>query len=73
MSTMGNKYLFIDLFTGAGGLYRGFKNSGMDHLLSVEIWNPAIDTLKSNYPDIELYEGDIRELNEEKLKKYLQY
>lgn len=71
MSTMDNKYSFIDLFTGAGGLYRGFKNAGMDHLLSVEIWQPAIDTLKTNYPDIELYEGDIRKLNEEKLKEYL--
>jgi len=72
MSTMNNKYTFIDLFTGAGGLYRGFKNAGMEHLLSVEIWKPAIDTLKSNYPDIELYEGDIRELDAEKLQEYLQ-
>lgn len=72
MSTMDNKYTFIDLFTGAGGLYRGFKNAGMEHLLSVEIWKPAIDTLKSNYPDIELYEGDIRKLDAEKLQEYLQ-
>lgn len=72
MSTMNNKYTFIDLFTGAGGLYRGFKNAGMEHLLSVEIWKPAIDTLKSNYPDIELYEGDIRKLDAEKLQEYLQ-
>lgn len=69
---MNNKYTFIDLFTGAGGLYRGFKNAGMEHLLSVEIWKPAIDTLKSNYPDIELYEGDIRKLDAEKLQEYLQ-
>jgi DNA (cytosine-5-)-methyltransferase len=68
---MKSKYSFIDLFTGAGGLYRGFKNSGMEHLLSVEIWKPAINTLKSNYLDIELYEGDIRDLDKEKLMKYL--
>lgn len=71
MSTMENKYSFIDLFTGAGGLYRGFKDAGMDHLLSVEIWKPAIDTLRDNYPDIELYEGDIRELDEKKLEGFL--
>lgn len=71
MSTTTNKYTFIDLFTGAGGLYRGFKNAGLEPLLSVEIWKPAIDTLKNNYPDIDLYEGDIRELDEKKLKRYL--
>lgn len=68
---MNNKYTFIDLFTGAGGLYRGFKDAGMEHLLSVEIWKPAIDTLKSNYPDIELYEGDIRKLDDKKIQEYL--
>lgn len=65
------KYTFIDLFTGAGGLYRGFANAGMEHLFSVEIWNPAIETLKNNYPDISLFEGDIRELKGEKLVELL--
>ena len=65
------RYTYIDLFTGAGGLYRGFMDAGMKHLLSVEIWQPAIDTLKRNYPDIELYEGDIRELTGEELKRRL--
>lgn len=66
-----NKYTYIDLFTGAGGLYRGFKNAGMEHLFSVEIWNPAIKTLKENYPDINLYEGDIRNLKGAELKSLL--
>lgn len=65
------KYTFIDLFTGAGGLYRGFANTGMEHLFSVEIWKPAIETLKKNYPDINLYEGDIRELKGKKLTTLL--
>ena len=72
ISIMSNKkYTFIDLFTGAGGLYRGFANAGMEHLFSVEIWNPAIETLKNNYPDISLFEGDIRELKGEKLVELL--
>lgn len=66
------KYTYIDLFTGAGGLYRGFKNAGYEHLLSVEVWKPAIDTLKNNYRDIELYEGDIRNLGGAELKSLLQ-
>lgn len=65
------QYTFIDLFTGAGGLYRGFADAGLKHLLSVEMWNPAIETLKNNYPQIELYEGDIRTLSGEELKKIL--
>lgn len=69
---MSNNYTYIDLFTGAGGLYRGFKNIGFKHLMSVEIWKPAIDTLKKNYPNISLYEGDIRELDDEKIQEMLQ-
>ncbi len=68
---MKDKYTYIDLFTGAGGLYRGFKDAGMEHLFSVEIWKPAIETLKKNYPDIELFEGDIRNLKGDELKRLL--
>lgn len=64
-------HTFIDLFTGAGGIYRGFKDAGYDHLLSVEVWKPAIETLLHNYPDIELYQGDIRKLTEDDIKKIL--
>ena len=41
---------FIDLFSGAGGLLRGFMNQGYRALFSVEVWNPAILTHKLNYP-----------------------
>lgn len=68
---MGNKFTYIDLFTGAGGLYRGFRDAGMEHLFSVEMWEPALRTLKSNYPDIKLYEGDIRNLDEVKIKELM--
>lgn len=66
-----NKPFFIDLFTGAGGLYRGFKEAGYEHLFSVEVWEPAIKTLKKNYPDINLYEGDIRQLDAETIMSLL--
>ena len=65
------KPTYIDLFTGAGGLYRGFKDAGFEHLFSVELWKPAIDTLKHNYPGINLYEDDIRELDEDTILKLL--
>ncbi len=65
------RYTFIDLFTGAGGLYRGFKDAGFSHLLSVEVWDCAIQTLKSNYPDINLYEGDIRKLDSQTIRNMI--
>lgn len=72
MNITQNKYTFVDLFTGAGGLYRGFKEAGLDPLFSVEIWKPAIDTLKRNYPDIKLYEGDIRELDSNQINTLME-
>lgn len=66
-----SKYTFVDLFTGAGGLYRGFKNAGLNPIFSVEIWKPAIQTLKKNYPEINLYEGDIRGLKADKIQALL--
>lgn len=61
------KITFIDLFTGAGGLYRGFKDAGLEHIFSCEIWNPAIETLRTNYPDINLFADDIHKLDENKI------
>ena len=56
------KYKFIDLFSGAGGLLRGFMNAGFSAAFSVEIWDPAIRTHKYNYPNIPVWSRDIREI-----------
>ncbi len=69
--TKNNKPTYIDLFTGAGGLYRGFKDAGFEHLFSVELWEPAIATLKHNYSNLNLYENDIRTLDEDTIKNLL--
>lgn len=50
MGTSEYKYTFIDLFSGAGGLLRGFLDQGFRPLVSLDIWQPAIDTHKFNYP-----------------------
>lgn len=72
MNIMKNfNFTFIDLFTGAGGLYRGFKDAGMQHLFSVEMWKPAIDTLRHNYPGIVLYDKDIKTLDKKKIIELL--
>ena len=65
-----NKLNFIDLFSGAGGLMRGFLDAGFSPLYSVEVWGPAIETHKLNYPSVPLITEDIRTISNERLKQY---
>jgi len=65
-----NNHNFIDLFSGAGGLMRGFIDAGYKPLFSVEMWEPAVETHKLNYPDIKLFAEDIRTIDNERLSKY---
>ena len=61
---------FIDLFSGAGGLLRGFMDAGLKPEFSVEVWEPAIQTHKRNYPDVPLWDRDIRTIKDEEIEKY---
>ena len=69
---MDNKHFhtFIDLFSGAGGLMRGFINAGFSPLFSVEMWAPAIETHRLNYPDIPVWDEDIRTIENDRLIPY---
>ncbi len=68
---MANKtYTFIDLFSGAGGLLRGFLNAGFKPEFSLEFWKPAIETHHQNYPNIPVWEEDIRQVSDERLLSY---
>ena len=69
---MDNKhsYTFIDLFSGAGGLMRGFLNAGFSPLFSVEMWAPAIETHRLNYPDIPVWDEDIKTIENDRLIPY---
>lgn len=68
----------VDLFSGAGGLTLGFKyivrnNSfqkcnDFDILFANEYDKDAASTFKSNFPDIDMIEKDIRELTEKEIK-----
>ena len=64
------KYNFIDLFSGAGGLLRGFINAGFDPKFSVEVWDPAIETHKLNYKNVPIFTEDIRTIADDRLAKY---
>lgn len=53
----------ISFFTGAGGLDIGIHKAGFDIKLSVEIEPVYCATLKSNFPDMNVRQGDIMEYN----------
>ena len=60
------RYTAVDLFCGAGGLTLGFKQAeykgyGFKVVAAVDVWKPACETYKINYPEVEVICGDIRE------------
>lgn len=61
----------IDLFSGAGGFLVALEQSGFNTLLTCEIDKDACNTHRLNFPDIPLYEGDVRGLSGEILKSYV--
>ena len=52
-------YKAIELFSGCGGLALGFKNSGIDSELLVEIDNDSCDTLTANFSNSMIICDDI--------------
>lgn len=53
----------ISLFSGAGGLDKGFHNAGFITAVANE-YDPAIcPTFRYNFPDVNLIEGDIRNID----------
>jgi len=61
---------FIDLFSGAGGLLRGFMDAGFSPEFSVEVWEPAILTHNRNYPDVPVWNRDIRTIRNSEIEQY---
>tara|TARA_B100000780_G_C21120813_1_gene453969 strand:- start:569 stop:1999 length:1431 start_codon:yes stop_codon:yes gene_type:complete len=66
-----NKFTYIDLFSGAGGLTIGFGNKGFHLEMANDIAEPALNTLKKNliktHPNTDqdrVILGDIKELYE---------
>ena len=70
MTSIRRRNNFIDLFSGAGGLLRGFIDAGFIPEFSVEMWKPAIETHKHNYPTVPIIEDDIRIIPNKKIEKY---
>lgn len=55
----------ISLFSGAGGLDRGFHNAGFYTVVANEYDKKICPTFRANFPDTLLVEGDIRDIPSE--------
>lgn len=53
----------ISLFAGAGGSSAGYRAAGFRELLAVEWDHHACQCLRANFPDIQVYEGDVEKLS----------
>ena len=52
----------ISTFAGGGGSLTGYLMAGYDDILAVEWDNNAVETLRLNYPHLDIYHGDIAKL-----------
>lgn len=56
---MNRKLTCVDLFSGAGGLSRGFYDAGYDVVLGVDFDEAALKTFKANHGDAEAMKLDL--------------
>lgn len=63
MTVPSKEYTSIELFAGAGGLALGMEQAGFHHIMLNEIDHNACDTLRSNRPEWNIVEKDIRNID----------
>jgi len=54
----------VDLFCGAGGMSKGFKQAGFDVILGIDNDAQVLETFQRNHPDSETWEEDIEKVDE---------
>lgn len=59
----------ISTFAGGGGSSTGYHMAGFRELLAVEWDDNAVETLRLNYPHLDIYHGDIAKLSVEDVLK----
>lgn len=59
----------VDLFSGAGGLAVGLSAAGSEVALGSDIWTPAANTYRANFPDHPFLEMDAFDLSAHDIKK----
>lgn len=66
--TYDKQLTFIEVCAGAGGLSKGFIDSGFKALLLNDIDKYCVETLKMNHPEINIIKGSMTDLDLEKYK-----
>ncbi len=60
---MKSSFSLVDLFSGAGGFARGFKQAGFRILLAVDNFVPAARSYKANFPESVVLVEDVKQLS----------
>lgn len=61
----------ISLFSGAGGLDKGFENAGFHTIVANEFDKEICPTFRANFPNTKLIEGDIRQISESNFPQHV--
>jgi len=64
---MGKKFTVIDIFSGAGGLSKGFYDSGFKIISAVEFDKDLSQTYKKNFFSTKVFDKDISLINSREL------
>lgn len=68
---MSKKFTCVDLFSGAGGLSRGFYDAGYDVVLGVDFDEVALKSFKENHGSAEIMQLDL--FNHENIEKIVDF
>jgi len=63
-------YNVIDLFCGIGGFSKGFEKAGFNVIAGIDNWKVALETFGKNHINTDIINSDIRNLDDEFLRKY---
>ena len=61
--SLGPRVAAIDLFCGGGGMTLGARHAGIDVQFAVERCSVAAATYRQNFPNVDIYTGDIRDVD----------
>jgi len=72
LAKVSHVYTFVDLFAGAGGFSRGFKEEGFKPVVAVENMPPVAETYRANFPEAVVIEEDIKNVHSLDILKVLE-